>query len=158
VLPAKAKGRAQGADPRYLPPKSIKWLAIEPTEPTWSKTELASLRRELEQGTLFRVTSVAELQKVPYNFKYVFTCDHDGCKGHALSCIDWEMLESWRSWRGRDGEGGWEEKFRKRYERDMIQKCDTLFFAGTLKAHPGEWNVVGLFYPPKTTADLFSSN
>ena len=39
-----------------------------------------------------------------------------------------------------------------------IERLDTHFFVGTLKAHPAEWNIVGLFYPPKTTGNLFGPN
>ena len=79
------------------------------------------------------------------------------CKGHHLNCTDGELGASWRSWRARYGDE-WEAKFRKRYERDMIERLDTHFFVGTLKAHPAEWNIVGLFYPPKTTGNLFGPN
>jgi hypothetical protein len=41
----------------------------------------------------------------------------------------------------------------------MIERYDTHFFVGKLKAHPGEWNIVGLFYPPRAaTLDLFGPN
>ena len=34
-------------------------------------------------------------------------------------------------------------------------KLDTHFYVGTIHQHPGEWIVVGLFYPPKVSPTLF---
>jgi len=69
-----------------------------------------------------------------------------------MMCTDWEMGQSWRSWRRAYG-SQWEAKFRERYERDMIDRNDTSFFVGTVHQHPHRWIIVGLFYPPKP-ADL----
>lgn len=82
-------------------------------------------------------------------------CGDLDCNGHTMLCTDWEMLEAYRSWRREYGDG-WEEKFRNKFEKQMIEKFDTHFFVGTVHQHPGSWIVVGLFYPPKqTTKDLF---
>jgi hypothetical protein len=40
-------------------------------------------------------------------------------------------------------------KFRKRYERDMIERRETSFLVGTMHQYPSRWIVVGLFYPQK---------
>jgi len=58
------------------------------------------------------------------------------------------MGQSYRKWVQEYGEDGWEEKFRQRYETEMIQKKETHFFVGTLKRYPWVWIIVGLFYPP----------
>jgi len=141
-------------------PKAIKRLLIEPAEsPVWSDEELAALRQEQEQGTLFNaVESITELEKIPYDFRYEFVCDETGCGTHRLKCIDWEMGAAWRSWRDKYGDQ-WETKFREKFESDLVKECDLHFCVGTLKAHPAEWNIVGLFYPPRvTTLDLFGPN
>ena len=78
-----------------------------------------------------------------------FRCDDDACPGHTLACTDWEMGEAWRQWRDKYGEAGWEEKFRQRFEAEMIEKYDTHFYVGTVHHHPSTWIVVGLFYPPQ---------
>jgi len=62
-------------------------------------------------------------------------------------CTDWEMSQSYRQWRT-TYEENWQEKFRQRYESDMIQKNDTHFYVGTVASHPHRWIIVGLFYPP----------
>jgi hypothetical protein len=89
------------------------------------------------------------LEKIPYQFKYEFTCDHPGCRGHEMSCLDWEIRQSYRKWSRQYGTE-WEEKFRQRFEHDMIERLDTHFFVGTLHQFPSTWIIVGLFYPPKS--------
>ena len=125
-------------------PKNIEALIIEADSPVWSDGQLAILR----QGDLFEQSPQNELEKVPYCFKYRFRCDHETCKGHTLSCTDWEMGESWRKWKDEYG-ADWESKFRQRYEREMIGEKDTHFYVGTVHKHPGAWIIIGLFYPPK---------
>lgn len=134
-------------------PRLIEGLVIRPDDPAWTPQQLATLR----QGDLFGGPQV-ELEKIPHSFRYRFRCEDDECKGHELSCTDWEMGESWRKWKVEYGDG-WEAKFRQRYEADMINKYDTHFFVGTVHQHPGSWIIVGLFYPPRPqgpeTGNLF---
>ncbi len=126
-------------------PKSIDQLLITPDSPNWSDAQLMILR----QRHLFDETPKQELEKIPYVFRYQFRCKHDECPGHKLTCTDWEMAESYRKWRRAYGVG-WEEKFRARYESDMINKYDTHFYVGTVHKHPHIWIICGLFYPPST--------
>lgn len=39
----------------------------------------------------------------------------------------------------------------QKYETEMIEKNDTHFFVGTLLQYPGTWNIIGLFYPPRSS-------
>jgi hypothetical protein len=72
-----------------------------------------------------------------------------------MLCTDWEMGESYRRRRGKYGDQ-WEQKFRLRYENEMIDKNDTHFYVGTVHQHPDAWIIVGLFYPPRPPmGDLF---
>ncbi len=136
-------------------PKSIDRLTITSEAPNWTQAQLEVLR----QGHLFLDNPPKELEKIPFSFRYEFHCDDDSCKGHKLTCTDWEMGQSYRKWRAEYGETGWEAKFRQRYEEDMIRKYDTHFFVGTVHGHPQTWIIVGLFYPPRevqsTQAALF---
>jgi hypothetical protein len=124
-------------------PKTIQRLSIEADRPTWTDEELNKLR----QGDLFENTPPEELEKIPYQFRYSFDCDHVGCPGHSAICTDWEMGQSYRQWRAEYGRN-WETKFRERYESDMINNNDTHFYVGTIHGHPHVWIIVGLFYPP----------
>jgi len=125
-------------------PKSIDRLAVTPEDPKWTAAQLGILR----QGHLFVENPKTELEKIPFSFRYEFHCEDDECKGHKLICTDWEMGQSYRSWRAKYGDQ-WEQRFRQRYEAEMIQKNDTHFYVGTIHAHPHVWIIVGLFYPPR---------
>jgi len=128
-------------------PKTIEKLAIKPSKPpNWTPAQLAILRQE----NLFEAKPPTELEKIPFNFRYQFTCDHDTCNGHKMFCSDWEMGESFRKWKAEYGDK-WESKFRQRYETEMIQKYDTHFYVGTVAKYPATWIIVGLFYPPHAT-------
>lgn len=132
-------------------PHKIKRLIIEPAAENWTDGELAIL----SQDTLFEKAPGQTLEKIPFDFRYEFRCGDVSCSGHTMMCTDWEMGQAYRSWRETYGDG-WQEKFRQRFEREMIEKNDTHFFVGTIHQHPGSWIIVGLFYPPKpATADLF---
>jgi hypothetical protein len=126
----------------FFKPAKIEKLIIRPAAEDWTPEEYARLR----QYTLFESMPAEELEKIPYTFYYRFWCPEPHCKSHTLSCTDWEMAQSWRSWRTRYGDG-WEEKFRETYERDMIHVHDTHFYVGTVHGHPNRWIIVGLFYP-----------
>lgn len=134
----------------FKPAKIIR-LILEETSPNWTAQQLAELRQE----DLFHKAPAQELEKLPFNFKYEYCCSDSECKGHSMTCFDWEIGQSYRKWR--EGYGpNWEGKFRERYEADMIGKLDTHFFVGNLHQHPSSWVIVGLFYPPKAAMnDLF---
>ena len=94
------------------------------------------------------------MEKIPFDFKYEFTCGDVECNSHTMMCTDWEMGEAYRRWRV-EYRDGWEAAFRNRFEKEMIEKFDTHFFVGTVHQYPGSWIIVGLFYPPKPKPDLF---
>jgi|SRR5579871_5122207 len=124
-------------------PASIDQFSIVPCAPGWTAEEKAILS---QQGFGFLKTPNVPLQKVPFDFKYRFRCPEETCNGHEAKCLDWEIYQAYREWRKRYG-ADWQTKMREKFERDMIQR-DTHFFVGTFRAHPQEWGIVGLFYPP----------
>jgi hypothetical protein len=128
-------------------PFRIERLRIEPADGEWTAEQLA----RLQQQPLFGNSPKRQLEKIPFNFKYEFQCDHSGCGGHSLSCTDWEMLGPYRDWRKRYGDA-WEKKFRQKFEDEMIAKNDTHFYVGNMLAYPNSWLIVGLFYPRRETA------
>jgi hypothetical protein len=150
------KQRDQHARPTLgvFRPVSISRLIITPEDPNWTEAELAILR----QGNLFVKSPRTELEKIPFSFRYEFRCDHAECTGHKVICTDWEMGQSYRKWKTEYGDD-WEQKFRQRYEQEMIAKYDTHFFVGTMKRYPQVWIIVGLFYPPRQPqANLFEAS
>jgi hypothetical protein len=128
----------------FFKPKEISRLIIEPDTRQWTDGELARLR----QFPLFGTAPMQELEKLPFKFKYKFVCDDPACRGHELSCVDWELGQSYRSWVRKYGDN-WEEALRQRYELEMIGRYDTHFFVGTVRNHPDAWIIIGLFYPPR---------
>ncbi|HEY3453639.1 MAG TPA: hypothetical protein VGK64_03490 [Bryobacteraceae bacterium] len=127
----------------FFKPKLIEALSITPESPNWTQAQTDALR----QGHLFLEKPEKELEKIPLAFRYEFCCNDQKCSGHKMICTDWEMAESYRKWKADYG-ANWEEKFRQRYESEMISKNDTHFYVGTLNKYPNAWIIIGLFYPP----------
>lgn len=125
-------------------PYQIERLLIQPDSPEWSVQQSA----RLQQSSMFDKLPSQRLEKIPYKFVYRFKCSQT-CDGHEKSCTDWEMMEFYRRCRREYGHR-WEEQFRNRYEREMIQLNDTHFFVGTLSDHVYTWIVVGVWYPRRT--------
>jgi hypothetical protein len=133
-------------------PAKITRLVIEPADADWSTEQREKLNQTL---SLFDRAPAAQLEKIPFNFKYEFDCGDAECSGHSLSCTDWEAGQSYRKWRKQYG-SDWQAAFRKKYEHEMINKFDTHFFVGNIHQYPNAWIIVGLFYPPRqTSGDLF---
>ena len=126
----------------FFKPREVTF-AIEPEEnPTWTEIELA----KLSQSSFFDKSRHEILEKIPFKFRYAFRCSDGQCNGHNLSCTDWELGQSYRSWR--DQYDDWQRIFRNKYELEMILKRDLHFYVGTVHQHPDSWIIVGLFYPP----------
>ena len=128
-------------------PHKIKRFVIEKDRCKWTEAELA----KLQQMSMFEGARPELLQKIPYRFSYEMSCDESDCRGHRLSCTDWELSEAYRKWR-RQYASEWRDKLTEKFDDDMIQRLDTHFFVGTMRGYPRSWIVVGLFYPPKVVA------
>ena len=126
----------------WFKPAEITKFSLVPDSPNWSPSELA----KLTQTDMFEESPHNVLEKIPFKFYYHFSCDHIECPGHRLSCVDWELAESYRKWKRLYG-SDWKSKFIERYENYVIKQCDTYFFVGTVRIHPNSWIIVGLFYP-----------
>jgi hypothetical protein len=133
-------------------PAQITGFTIEDSEqPTWTNEQLAILR----QIPMFDAAPSDELEKIPFDFKYQFRCSEDNCRGHNLTCFDWEIGQAYRGWRRKYGDK-WEKPFRNKFENEMINEKDTHFFVGNMHQRPNNWIIVGLFYPPlPKMRDLF---
>lgn len=130
----------------FFRPFEIKRLHIEPAaQSEWTEEEKTILQ---QGGDLFQKAPDQLLEKIPLEFRYEFRCGDVDCKSHTMMCTDWEMMQAYRAWRREYGDK-WEQKFRQRFEDEMINKYDTHFFVGTLHQYPKNWIIVGLFYPPK---------
>jgi hypothetical protein len=93
-------------------------LVIESADANWTEDQLGKLNQTL---SLFNRQPETKLEKLPFNFKYEFHCSDSSCRGHSLSCTDWEIGQSYRKWRREYG-ARWEAAFRQKYEREMIER------------------------------------
>lgn len=125
---------------------SLEDFILEPDHADWTSEQKAYLS---QQSLLGREKKV--LEKVPWKFKYHFRCEGPDCPGHIAQIVDWELFQSWRTWRYRYSPGDLLNQLRNKY---FVQtnECDLHFFVGTtLTEHRFKnFMVIGLFYPPKT--------
>ena len=135
----------------FYQPKRIRRFVIRTENPEWSAADLA----KLSQPSMFDMTPLKLLEKIPYKFIYQVFCDEPTCRGHHLSCTDWEMGQAYRKWR-REYRSDWEGKFRQKFEYDMMTRFDTHLFVGTVRSHPASWIIVGLFYPLRNSPTQMS--
>ena len=149
VMPLKAQSmcwlqaerdREQHPTLGIIKPREIQGFRIVPEEnPEWSEAELAKLR----QQSMFYQSPAHELEKIPVKFYFRYLCEDTGCGSHNMMCPDWELAELYRNLRP-----NWESGLRKKVQW-MIEERDLHFFVGTLSDHPGNWIIVGLWYPPR---------
>jgi len=101
------------------------------------------------QPSLFYPTKDG-LEQIPFRFRYRYRCSTPGCKTHTQSMIDWELAQSFRSWRERYDEPTLLEKLRHRFLDEMCGPAkDTVFFVGNQHQHPTAFLVLGVFWPPR---------
>jgi hypothetical protein len=138
-----SKGTSLGA----FRPAAVEDFTIEQDSADWDPDKAAIV----DQPSLLLPTKQG-LEKIPYRFRYHYTCTDSGCRGHHQSIIDWELAESYRSWRDRyPDEEQLLAKFRERWLGEMCREDkDTLFFVGNQRAYPEGFLVLGVFWPPKT--------
>ena len=123
---------------------SSKKFIIEPAAPEWTSAE----REKLLQYSIYDKHPHIPLEKIPYSFSYRFTCNDSDCRGHKLICVDWELGQSYRTWK-RTYQEKWEQAIMDKYETQIILDRDTYFYVGTLYQYPNIWIITGLFFPPK---------
>ena len=89
------------------------------------------------------------IEHIPYRFHYSFKCAGvEGCPGHKLSIIDWELGQSYRSWYRRYP-NNLLEMIQKRWREIMCSpKNDVYFYVGNMKRFRNNFMVLGVFYPP----------
>ncbi len=89
------------------------------------------------------------LEKIPYKFSYLFTCEDPSCTGHKKMIEDWEVGQLYRSMRDRYGKDVAVEKVKQKFFNQICApSIETHFFVGTVLTH-GTWVVLGTFWPKK---------
>jgi hypothetical protein len=126
-------------------PFELTKFEITPTSAEWEAGQQAALG----QVNLLSKAPRTQLEKIPFDFHYSFSCDEPACNGHRMSMIDWELGENYRKTAGLADE----ERRRLLMERWRDRVCgpnrDTHFFAGTLAKRRDVFVLLGAFWPPK---------
>jgi hypothetical protein len=124
------------------------------TAPLDEIIEQADFRVSPQQTLTGKVlTEGSKIDKVKHVFRYRWRCFGECCADgkncHDTTCEDWELFQSFRSWRERyPYEKEFLEKIREKYY-DTMGQTNLHFIMGT-PSHPvrqTSWMIVGLFYP-----------
>lgn len=131
-----------------IKPKEVLDLIIREEPENWSPEKEMYLR----QISLFSSVQKQVLEKIPWSFAYKFNCYDDKCNGeHILSYVDWEIYQSYRSWRKKYKDKVLIE-IKKKYFDFFKENRELYFYVGTVhKFHRfATFVVIGAFYPPKS--------
>ncbi|PIB53268.1 hypothetical protein [Pseudomonas sp. 2822-17] len=136
-----------------IKPLRIRTLRIQKSaSETWTPEEIEKLEAMQRQPSLFEDqerASIKRLEKVPFDFHYIYECLVDGeVKSYTHKIVDWEASQLYRNVRRKHGALGWEYPFRHKLETELPTK-DLMLLMGTLHRFPGQWLIVSLIYPPK---------
>ena len=127
-------------------PKNVKF--------SWEKVAIEDKKKiesyYAQQDFLERKKS--PLEDIPYIFRYSFFCNNEkNCPGHTYAIIDWEIVQSFRSWRKKYKPV---EKLLEKIEYKWINTMcalnkDTYFYVGNQKRFRDNFMILGTFYPSK---------
>jgi len=157
-LIAEAKDTSKRTSLAILKPSKVIDFLCKPCERKWDKSKLDAVKAHQEQLDLFEQEEAATIfqvvQKIPYEFSYVFETE-DGVR-RTLMIEDWEIgmlyLNSLRAAEGNETIAC--QKVKEKYFDEFVNKKDLYFFLGTtLKFHniaPNPFIIIGTFYPPKS--------
>lgn len=129
-----------------IKPKQVTNLTVTEDTKTW-KPEWQKL---FDQQELFGPKR-KPLEKIPYKYSYVFTCEEPGCKGHKMKIEDWEIYQLFRKMRDtHQNEETANQKVKEKFFDEVCSpKRDTHFFVGTMRKYPRSWIILGTFWPNK---------
>ena len=125
--------------------REVKDFKIEQAKRNW-KPEWQNL---LDQQELFGPKR-KPLEKIPYDFSYVFLCDEPKCPGHSKKVEDWEIGKLYlKMWDKYHSEKIAVQKVKEKFLDEICSpNKDTHFFVGTVLRF-GSWIILGAFYPSK---------
>ncbi|MGK9419669.1 hypothetical protein ACSSUR_26505 [Pseudomonas cedrina] len=136
-----------------IKPSRIAALRIQKSaSEKWTPDEIEKLESMQRQPSLFEDqerASIRRLEKVPFDFHYVYECLIDGeVKSYTHKIVDWEAGQLYRNVYRKHGPEGWEAAFRHKLETELPTR-DLMLLMGTIHRFPGQWLIVSLIYPPK---------
>jgi len=156
-LIAEAKNPSKRTSLAILKPSKVIDFICRPCAREWDKSKLNAVKAHQEQLDLFEQEEAATIfqvvQKIPYEFSYVFETE-DGVR-RTLMIEDWEIgmlyLNSLKAAEGNETIAC--QKVKEKYFDEFVNNKDLYFFLGTtLKFHniaPNPFIIIGTFYPPK---------
>ena len=142
--------KTQGASLGLIHPSRILGLYIDDEKhPDWTEDQRAKLVGAPGATDLFGTAPPRQLlEKLPVNFHYFYSCD-GVCGPHRHMFIDWEVGESWRSWRERyQPRAKLEAAIRQKYLDEPQSRGNLFLFLGTVHRFPDLWMVIGQIRPP----------
>lgn len=131
----------------FKPREVLDVVQQEEPEKEWSAGDVA----KLGQSDMFLTQEKKLLEKLPYRWRYRYTCSAPGCNGHTQTIIDWELGQLYRSlkFKGVTDPDAIHESVRQKYLHQMCgPDKDTYFFTGNMAAHQGSFLILGVFWPP----------
>lgn len=134
------KGNGSGPSLGLVRPARVRDIRVTMETP-WSPGQLGTVG----QGNL--LTTKTELIKPPHAFAYRYDCEEPGCKGHAQKIVDWELGEAYRSW-AQTGDA-LVEAIKDKWLGMCADNRDPYFFVGDQHTRPGQFLVLGTFYPER---------
>jgi hypothetical protein len=135
------KGGQAGASLGLIRPARLRGIRVR-LEDEWSVGQQSMVG----QGSL--ITTKAELVKPAHAFSYSYFCEEPGCNGHIQKIVDWELGEAYRSWRYSGDE--LVDVIKTHWSDFMCaDKREPLFFVGDQHTRPGQFLVLGTFYPER---------
>ncbi len=115
-----------------------------------------SLRDQAKQEAPYRQywlfdKQLKPLEQISFTFYYKFKCSNlPSCPGHILSIHDWEITQSYRSWRSKyPSQTVLLQKIEQKWMDICSLKKDVYFYVGNMWQRPKQFMVLGVFYPPK---------
>jgi len=127
-------------------PKQVDDLIIEPTEKEWNQQQLLNL----SQMSFFDNDNTKKvLEKIPYDFRFKFTCNDRNCKGHNMKMTAWEIYQTFRSFRSKyASEKIALDKLKETFMNKFTNpKLDSYFITGTVHRYK-KFILIGYFTCP----------
>lgn len=133
------KGGQSGPSLGIVRPSRIRGIRVR-LEDEWSLGQQSIV----SQGNL--MTEKPQLVKPAHAFAYSYFCEEPGCKGHVQKIVDWELGEAYRSWHY-SGQQLVDAISAKWLDQMCSDDREPLFFVGDQHTRPGQFLVLGTFYP-----------
>lgn len=137
----------EGLSLGIVKPREILDIVVAEDDDDWNERQ----RAVLSQARMFGRRK--PLTKIPFKFRYSFTCHDPRCNGHRIMVEDWEIGALYQNELDRLGNSeSASNSVRKKLLSFSGPNHDLHFFVGPHSVHRS-WLIVGLFYPPTLRGD-----